>query len=101
MKTLTTALVITLIPMGYVIYQFWKATLTGLGMLTWFMQNTKEPELQKVLALSLFITYGISCFSAIRGQFAGSNNIGWSIVILYVILTLSFGYFRFMKFRVS
>jgi hypothetical protein len=90
---------ITLIPMGLVIYQFWGATLLGLGMLTWFARNTKEPGVQKALALSLFITYGMSCFLAIRGQFEGANSLGWSTVALYVLLTPGFGYFRFMKLR--
>lgn len=92
---------VSLIPMGLVIYQFWGATLTGLGMLTWFAGNIKESELQKTFALSLFITNGISCVMAIRGQYAGANAFGWSTVALYFLLALGFGYFLFIKLRYS
>jgi hypothetical protein len=71
---------VTLIPMGLIIYQLWGAALIGLGMLTWFARNTKEPVVQKAFALSLFMTYGMSCVLSIRGQFAGANGLGWSTV---------------------
>ncbi len=92
---------ITLIPMGLIIYQLWGAALIGVGMLTWFARNTKEPGGQKACALSLFVTYGISGVIAIRGQFAGANDVGWSTVILYFLLVLGFGYFQFFKLRTS
>jgi hypothetical protein len=92
---------VSLIPMGLVIYQFWGATLIGLGMLTWFARNIKGSELQKTFALSLFITNGISCVMAIRGQYVGANAFGWSTVALYFLLALGFGYFLFIKLRYS
>ena len=92
---------VTLAPMGLVIYQFWGTTLMGLGLLTWFARNTKEAGVQKAFALSLFITYALSCIMAIRGQFAGANAFGWSTVALYFLLALGFGYFQFIKLRMS
>lgn len=88
---------IMLIPMGLVIYQFWGTALIGLGMLIWFVRNIKDPDLQKAFALSLFIMNGINCIIAIRGQYAGANNLGWSNVALYFLLTFGFGRFMFMK----
>jgi hypothetical protein len=87
--------------MGLIIYQLWGTALIGLGMLTWFARNTKEFGVQRAIALSLFITYGISCIIAIRGQFAGANDLGWSTVALYFLLALGFGYFRFIKLCTS
>lgn len=88
---------VSLVPMELVIYQFWGAALIGLGMLTWFARNIKEPALQKTFALSLFITNGISCVMAIRGQYAGANDFGWSTVALYSSLALVFGAFMLKK----
>lgn len=83
---------VTLAPMGLVIYQFWGATLVGLGLLTWFARNVKETALQRTFALALFLTHGISCAIAIRGQYAGANATGWSTVAIYFLLALAFGY---------
>ncbi len=88
---------ITLIPMGLIIYQLWGTALIGLGLLSWFARNIREFAIQKTFALSLFITYGISCAIAIRGQFAGANVLGWSTVILYFLLALGFGSLLCMK----
>ena len=92
---------VTLTPMGLIIYQFWGATLIGIGMLTWFARNIRESGVQKAFALSLFIAYAMSCIMAIRGQFAGANSFGWTTVALYFLLALSFGYFQFVKLRAS
>lgn len=92
---------ITLMPMGIIIYQLLGATLIGVGLLTWFARHSKELGVQKAYALSLFVTYGISSVIAIRGQFAGANDVGWSTVILYLFFVVGFGYFQFFKFRPS
>jgi len=86
---------VSLAPMGLVIYQFWGASLIGLGMFSWFAKSIKESTLQRKFALTLFITNGLSCAMAVRGQFAGANNFGWSTVALYLLLTLDYGVFNF------
>ncbi len=83
--------------MGLVIYQFWGVGLIGLGMLTWFIRNIEEAALQRKSALVLFITNGLSCVMAVRGQFAGANTFGWSTVVMYLLLSLSFGVFMCIK----
>ncbi|MFC2142667.1 hypothetical protein ACFLR7_07020 [Acidobacteriota bacterium] len=88
---------VSLIPMGLVIYQFWGAALIGLGLLTWFARSIKEFALQKLFALSLFITHGINCVIAIRGQFAGANDFGWSNVALFFLISIGFGSFLLKK----
>lgn len=84
---------VRLAPMGLVIYQFWGVTLIGLGMLTWFARGLSELALQRRYALALFITNGLSCVMAVRGQYAGANTYGWSTVVLYFLLALGFGTF--------
>ncbi len=90
---------VTLIPMGYVVYQFWGSTLMGLGMVSWFARSIEEPALQKQFALSFLVTTALGTVMAIRGQYAGANAFGWSTITLYFLLTLGFGYFLFIKFR--
>jgi hypothetical protein len=90
---------VSLAPMGLVIYQFWGVALIGLGMLTWFARSVKESALQRRFALALFITNGLNCVMAVRGQFAGANTFGWSMVALFLLLALGFGAFVLIKPR--
>ena len=92
---------VSLIPIGYVVYQFWGSTLIGLGLLSWFARNIKEPALQKKFALSFLMTTALGTVLAIRGQYAGANAFGWSTVALYFLLALGFGYFLFGELRYS
>jgi hypothetical protein len=72
-----------------------------------FISGTKLGTCQVISAiinclsakLSLFITNGISCVMAIRGQYAGANDFGWSTVALYSSLALVFGAFMLKKPR--
>lgn len=90
---------VSLVPIGYIVYQFWGSTLMGLGMLSWFARNIEEPALQKKFAVSLLITTALGTVMAIRGQYAGANDFGWSNVALYSLLTLGFGSLFLVKAR--
>lgn len=90
---------VSLAPMGLVIYQFWGTALIGIGMFSWFVRNINELALQKKFAIVLFITNGLSSIIAIRGQYSGANSSGWSTVLLFLILTLSFGTFLFINIK--
>lgn len=91
---------ISLPPMGLVIYQFWGISLMGIGLLTWFLRRVQEDIWRKAIALSLCLIHMGNTIVAIRGQFAGANNSGWSMVVLFAILALSFGYLRLIRLRV-
>jgi hypothetical protein len=84
---------VKLTPMGLVIYQFWGVALIGLGMLSWFVRGINELTLQKKIAIVLLVTNGLSSIIAIRGQQAGANSSGWSTVVIFLILALSYGVF--------
>jgi hypothetical protein len=87
--------------MGLVTYQFWGSTLIGLGLLAWFSRNIQESVLQRNFVLALFIANALSCVMAVRGQFAGANSFGWSMVALFFLLALGFGTFILRKPRVG
>ena len=90
---------VRLLPLGKTTFQFWGATLLGLGMLTWSVRRTDDRGLEKAVASVLAMTYGISCVLAVRGQLAGANSLGWSTVALFCVLALAFAYMRFMSLR--
>ena len=90
---------VVLTPMGLVIYQFWGAALIGLGLLTWFARTTRERGTQRAFAASLLTFHALSCAIAVRGQYAGANDMGWSSVGLFLLLALAFGYFFLVGLR--
>ena len=85
--------------MGLVVYQFWGATLLGLGLLIWLFRDTSDHNLQWKISLSLFITNALCCVMAVRGQYAGANSRGWSMVILFGLFALIYGVLALMKPR--
>jgi hypothetical protein len=90
---------VSLTLMGLVIYQFWGAALVGVGLLTCFARAEEKPGSQRAIALSLFITYALSCVMAVRGQFAGANSLGWSAVALFLVLSLGYGWLAATRSR--
>lgn len=88
---------VTLSPMGLVVYQFWGATLVGLGMLIWIVRAVTDSVPQKRISLALFVVNALSCVMAVRGQYAGANARGWSMVALFGVLALAYGAFTFVK----
>ena len=88
---------VSLAPMGLVIYQFWGVALIGIGMFCWFVRDINELALQRKFAIVLFITNGLSSIIAVRGQYAGANSSGWSTVVLFLIIAMSFGAFLFIN----
>lgn len=90
---------VRLSPMGIVIYQFWGATLVGLGMIIWFARGFTDRLLQRKLSIALFVTNVLSCIMAFRGQYAGANARGWSMVVLFGLLALAYGAFTLIKLR--
>jgi hypothetical protein len=90
---------VTLSPMGLVIYQFWGVFLVGLGLLVWSVRKVEDRGVQRAIALTLFLTYGASCIIAVRGQLAGANITGWSTVVFFSLLALTFGYYRLILLR--
>lgn len=90
---------LSLSPMSQVIYQFWGSTLLGIGLIGWFVKDVKDMVLQKKLALALFITSAIGTALAVKGQYSGANDFGWSNVATFGLLALAFGLFMILKPR--
>ena len=77
---------VSLPPMGLVVYQFWGASLIGVGMLSWIMRGVTEGALQRKTVAALLVTNAMGVVMAVRGQLAGANASGWSTVALFALL---------------
>ena len=78
--------------------QLFGAALIAFAILTWSARNASDSDARSAIILALFIGDGIGFVMALIGQLGNVvNNFGWSTVVIYFILTVGFGYFRFSK----
>ena len=74
------------------------AALIGYGVLTWWAKNVSESQARRAIVLALLVGDGIGFIVAFIGQLAGVvNTLGWSVVAIYLLLALGYGYFQFVK----
>ena len=78
--------------------QFFGATLIAIGLLCWLVRNVSEGPAVKGAILALLVGDVIGLIVSLMGTLAGTMNaVGWSSVIIYLLLSLGLAYFQFMK----
>ena len=78
--------------------QLFGAALVGIGLIAWLSRNAADSDVRKAVVLSFFIADGIGFIIALIGQLNNVvNDLGWSTVIIYLLLSLGFAYFQFSK----
>ena len=89
---------ITLSLGGIIVAQLFGASLLGYAVLTWSARNAGESEARNAIVLAMVLSETIGFIVALLGQLSGAvNGLGWSTVLIYLVLALGFGYFQFMK----
>ena len=74
------------------------AAFLGISVLTWSARNATDSEARRAIVLAYFIANAIGFIVALRGQLAGPEYpLGWSNVVIYLLLALGYGYFQFVK----
>jgi hypothetical protein len=97
---LTSLYNIALNPGGIFIGQLFGAALIGFGVLNWFARGVKDSRALQAILLANLIGDGVGFVFALINQVTGGggvNQLGWSTVAVYLLLTLGFAYFQFMK----
>ncbi len=93
---------LTLPPAGIFIARLLGAEFIGYGLLAWFVRDAVDSELRRAILLVIFATDAIGFVVALLVQLSGLMNLlGWSIVGIFLLLALGYGYFRFVKPGVS
>lgn len=90
---------VTLNEAGVLIAQLFGATLLGFGVLNWFARSWGEGEAKQAVLTANLATDAIGFIFALIGQLGGVpgvNALGWSTVLLYLILAAGFAYLRFV-----
>ena len=88
----------TLNPDGVLLARLVGALLIGIGLICWLSRNKPEDSLQDIV-LSLFVADTLGFIVVLMGQMAGitTSAFGWVNVVLWLLLALGLGYFRFIK----
>lgn len=82
---------------GAFIAQILGASLIGIGLICWFSRNVDSQPLAGML-LALFLADGLGTVVLLIEQLSGRvNGLGWTSIIIYLLLTLGLGYFRFRQ----
>lgn len=83
---------------GVFIGRLFGAALLGFCVLAWFVRDAEASDTRGAIVLSYFIGDAIGFIVALIAQLANvMNALGWIIVVIYLLLALGFGYFRFLS----
>ena len=78
--------------------QLFGASLIGFAVLTWLARSAADSVARRAIVLALFVSDGIGFIVALVGQLAGVvNALGWSTVVIYLLLAVGFGYIQFTQ----
>ena len=89
---------VTLGPGGRVMAQLFGAAHIGIGLLAWLVRDAAESEALRAIVLAYFVATAIGFIVALLAQLSDVvNTLGWSVVGLYLLLALGYGYFQFVK----
>jgi len=74
------------------------SALIGTMLLTWFARNVGESQARQAIVLYLFVYDALGAVITVIATLSGVlNPLGWSVVALYLLLAIGFGYFWFAK----
>jgi hypothetical protein len=81
---------------GQFIGRYLGSAFLGVAVLTWYARNTQDNETLGAILLGNFVLCLTGFFVALFDVFAGEGNaLVWSTVVIYLLLGVGFGYFRF------
>jgi hypothetical protein len=89
---------VTLNEGGVLIAQLFGATLLGFGVLNWFARSFGEGEATRAILTANLAADAVGFIFSLIGQLGGVpgvNALGWSTVLIYLILAAGSAYLRF------
>jgi hypothetical protein len=78
--------------------QYFGLTLIFMSLITWFARNITDSEAQRAIILALLISHTIGIIVSMMGTVSGlMSAVGWSAVVIYLLLALGYVYFLVVK----
>ena len=89
---------LTLDPGGIMITRLLGAAFIGLAALTVLGIRAKEREARQVVVLTQLVGTTVGFVAAVANQLSGAANaLGWSNVLIYLLLAAGYWYFGFLR----
>jgi len=83
---------------GILLARLFGAAFLGYTVLNWSARNASDSEVLRGIVLANLIMDVVGFVVTLLGQLAQvANALGWSSVALYLLFSLGFAYFQFMK----
>jgi len=74
------------------------AAYLGIAIISWLVRNSPSSSDIRAIVLAFFVTDTISFIIGVIYKLQGvSNALGWTNVLLFLLMGLGFGYFYFVK----
>jgi hypothetical protein len=85
-------------PAGFYAARLFGAALIGFGLLNWFSRSATDSEARRAIIIANLGGSVLGLVVALIGQVQGVvNSLGWSTVVIFLLLALGFAYFQFVK----
>ena len=89
---------VTLETAGQWVARYLGSAFIGISVLTWLARNAEQGEALRAIVLGDFVLSATGLVVAILdGIYGPGNALLWSTVVIYLFLTVGFGYFQFVK----
>jgi hypothetical protein len=98
--TLVTFYNVELNEAGILIAQLYGAALLGFGLLNWFARDWGDSGAKQTVLTVNLVSDALGFIFALMGQLGGVpgvNALGWSTVLIYLLLAAGFAYLRFFS----
>ena len=83
---------------GTVIAQLFGSLLIGFAVLNWFARDVTDPAGQRAVGLGNLAGDAVGLVVILVGQLAGiANQLGWTNVVIYLLLTMAWAYVQFVQ----
>lgn len=83
-------------PVGALMSRYLGAALIGIGLICFLFREIADTNALRAVTLALFIGDAIGTVVALSGQFGPiARPLGWLNVVIWGLLALGLGYFRF------
>jgi hypothetical protein len=89
---------VTLETAGQWMARYLGSAFIGIGVLTWLAKNAEPSEGLRAVLLGGFVTCVLGLVVAVLDALSGLGNaLVWLNVVIYLFLTVGFGYFQFVE----
>ena len=83
---------------GQLLARFMGSAYLGIAAFFWLGRNSANSETRRALVLGGFVTTLLGLIVALYDRFMGIENaLAWSTVAIFLLLSIGFGYFSFVK----